>query len=301
MTLKYTLNIFACILMLLLHIAVRSQSQQGFSNGWDAGYQDGYSEYNLLHHTLKPVFLVPISPIAPVGYNTYEEGYKLGFNDGKTNFLNQCGNCYDDGWKAGYEEGYCEYNLIYSQIKPVFTIPLVPVNHIGYTSYKDGYKLGYTEGKFQFLKQCTTCFNDGWEIGYEDGYCNYNLLHHQIKPHFIVPTAPIATGYYSYEDGYKLGFTEGENKFIKECNTCSLSENHTPSTPVLPGALEKGTFRDGWKAGYENGYCEYSIQHHSIKPLFITPIAPIAPIGYDTYHDGYRMGIQKGKEDFKTK
>lgn len=140
-------------------------------------------------------------------------------------------------------------------------------------------------------------FSKGWQAGFEDGYCDYNLQHQKMKPIFITPISPIAPiGFDTYNDGYRAGFIKGKKAFLKKCNDC---ENADEATPV--NINSEGTFNDGWKDGYSDGYCEFNLTHNKLKPIFIIPITPIAPIGYTEYKDGYRLGFKKGKEDFDKK
>ncbi len=64
--------------------------------------------------------------------------------------------------------------------------------------------------------------------------------------------------------------------------------------------MDKGSFCDGWKDGYEVGYCYYNLKHSRIKPIFIVPICPIVS-GINDYKDGYSYGFAKGKLDFAEK
>ncbi len=140
-------------------------------------------------------------------------------------------------------------------------------------------------------------FSKGWNEGYEAGYCEYNLLHHKMKPVFMTPfVSTYAIAYTTYQDGYKLGFSEGKEKFMKQCSDCN-SDEYSTSSPTSGN----GTFDEGWKTGYGEGYCEYNLLHHKMKPLFIVPIAPIPSVGYGTYRDGYLLGLQKGRENFQSK
>lgn len=53
------------------------------------------------------------------------------------------------------------------------------------------------------------------------------------------------------------------------------------------------TFQQGWNDGYKKGYC-------ANDPFCISPIPPIAPIpmlGFNTYSDGYTLGVIRGKQD----
>ena len=62
---------------------------------------------------------------------------------------------------------------------------------------------------------------------------------------------------------------------------------------ILILAIAAGTFQQGWNEGYKRGYC-------SGDPFCIAPIPPIAPIpfiGFDTYQDGYDLGVIKGRKD----
>lgn len=45
--------------------------------------------------------------------------------------------------------------------------------------------------------------------------------------------------------------------------------------------------------GFENGY-------KKANPIGVVPIAPIAPIGKNTYQDGYGMGYSRGSADYKS-
>ena len=57
---------------------------------------------------------------------------------------------------------------------------------------------------------------------------------------------------------------------------------------MVPG----GDYCDGWKDGYEQGYC-YG-RNNCLKPL--VPLCPIAKVGQTTYRDGYNRGFLKGKK-----
>ena len=57
-------------------------------------------------------------------------------------------------------------------------------------------------------------------------------------------------------------------------------------------------FNEGYKAGYKEGYCfEKTVGCISKIP----PIAPIPPVGKNTYKDGYNIGFTKGKADAPSK
>lgn len=140
-------------------------------------------------------------------------------------------------------------------------------------------------------------YSSGWQAGYSYGYCYYNLQHKKMKPIFVTPISPVAPiGFDTYNDGYREGFAAGKIAFLEKCNDC---ENADEATPV--NINNEGTFNDGWKDGYSDGYCEFNLTHNKLKPIFIIPITPIAPIGYTEYKDGYRLGFKKGKEDFDKK
>jgi|TARA_R110000772_G_C13213858_1_gene431192 hypothetical protein len=55
----------------------------------------------------------------------------------------------------------------------------------------------------------------------------------------------------------------------------------------------EATYCDGWKAGYEQGWC-YEIPN-CIKP--IVPICPIAKVNQNRYVDGYNRGFIKGRSN----
>ena len=50
------------------------------------------------------------------------------------------------------------------------------------------------------------------------------------------------------------------------------------------------TFCDGWKAGYEAGYC-YN-DYYCIPP--IAPLCPLPHVGMNTYEHGYNRGFLLG-------
>ena len=57
-------------------------------------------------------------------------------------------------------------------------------------------------------------------------------------------------------------------------------------------------FSDGYKAGYKEGNCfDKTVGCISRIP----PIAPIPPVGKNTYKDGYNIGFTKGKSDAPSK
>ena len=58
------------------------------------------------------------------------------------------------------------------------------------------------------------------------------------------------------------------------------------------------SFGDGYKVGYKEGYC-FEKTIGCITPL--VPMSPMAPIGKDTYKDGYNIGFLKGKSDAASK
>ncbi len=70
---------------------------------------------------------------------------------------------------------------------------------------------------------------------------------------------------------------------------------------VHANAQESKNYCDGWEEGYEAGYTYSNSIQGKMKPIFITPICPIAGIGYDTYQDGYNIGVHQGEMDFKKR
>ena len=64
---------------------------------------------------------------------------------------------------------------------------------------------------------------------------------------------------------------------------------------ILSFTTAEKTYCDGWKKGYEAGYC-YEVVG-CVKP--VVPVCPIAKIGFDKYQDGYNRGFTKGKKDQK--
>lgn len=55
----------------------------------------------------------------------------------------------------------------------------------------------------------------------------------------------------------------------------------------------KPTFCDGWKDGYEEGYCDE-------KNPCVSAVAPACPVpgaGEDTYKGGFKRGFKKGYSD----
>ncbi|MCH2195556.1 hypothetical protein [Kordia sp.] len=144
-------------------------------------------------------------------------------------------------------------------------------------------------------------FCDGWKDGYEAGYSYYNITNHKPKPVFITPICPIAkAGLDSYQDGYNCGLIEGKKDFKKRNPNIEDDNSHPLAIPVIENDDER-SFCDGWEASFEAGYTYYNVTNKKSKPIFITPICPIAKIGADTYQDGYDRGRRQGLKDFKDR
>jgi flagellar biosynthesis/type III secretory pathway protein FliH len=86
---KNKINFLLVLGILFCSSKVKSQTDKEFSKGWNEGYEAGYCEYNLLHHKMKPLFLTPFVPTYAIAYTTYQDGYKLGFAEGKEKFMQQ--------------------------------------------------------------------------------------------------------------------------------------------------------------------------------------------------------------------
>ncbi|WP_298510362.1 hypothetical protein [uncultured Kordia sp.] len=144
-------------------------------------------------------------------------------------------------------------------------------------------------------------FCEGWKDGYEVGFSYYNLTNRKVKPIFITPICPIARiGQDSYQDGYNRGLIKGKKDFKKRNPSIKDDDSHPLAIPVVDND-DKRSYCDGWEDGYRAGYTYESSVKRRIKPIFITPICPIAKIGADTYQDGYNRGLRKGLEDFKKR
>lgn len=64
---------------------------------------------------------------------------------------------------------------------------------------------------------------------------------------------------------------------------------------LLISAVSKEDYCDGWKKGYEAGYC-YEVQN-CIKP--IVPVCPIPKLNEKSFQDGYNRGFTVGKSNKK--
>ena len=224
-----------------------------------------------------------------------------------------------DGWKDGYKEGFTYYNSVNGKIKPIFITPICPIASIGYNTYKDGYNRGLLIGQQDFKKRNPTIndndrpiivsrgnsddkrsFRDGWKDGYKDGYTYYNASKGKMKPIFITPICPIAgIGYDTYKDGYNRGQLKGRQDFKKK--NPNIDDGDDPIVVSPRNSNNERSFRDGWKDGYEDGYTYHNSVNSKMKPIFITPICPIARIGFNTYSDGFTRGRKQGIEDFKKR
>lgn len=66
--------------ILLLVLILTAIDFYGYSqNYFNAGFQNGYKKAN-------PISIVPIAPIPPIGKNTYEDGYGIGYAQGTADY-----------------------------------------------------------------------------------------------------------------------------------------------------------------------------------------------------------------------
>lgn len=76
------------------------------------------------------------------------------------------------------------------------------------------------------------------------------------------------------------------------CKSITMKKKFTYLLFLLGSLAYSQTFNDGYSNGYKEGYC-FGKSVGCIAP--VTPIAPIPPIGKNTYQDGYNIGFTDGK------
>ncbi|MGH1383679.1 hypothetical protein [Kordia sp.] len=239
--------------------------EKTFCDGWEDGYEDGFTYHSIQNRRIKPIFTTPTCPISKIGFDTYQDGYNCGLIQGKKDFKKRDPTVEDDGshpiaipardiddersfcqgWKNGFEVGYTYYYVINRRRKPFFTTPICPVAKIDNDNYQAGYNRGLLAGRDEFQER-----NPDLETSEEE-----------------------------------IHIYQKKRKKRKKRNN----------------KKDKRSYCDGWEDGYEDGYTHHNSVNGGIKPIFITPICPISKIGYDTYQDGYDRGRKKGLKDFKKR
>lgn len=233
----------------------QTTSEKTFCDGWEDGYEDGFTYHSVQNRRIKPIFITPICPISKIGFDTYQDGYNCGLIQGKKDFKKRNPRVEDDGshpiaipakdiddersfcqgWENGFEVGYTYYYVTNRRRIPFFTTPICPISKIDNDNYQAGYNRGLLAGREKFQKKNPKLnasnndevhayhnkkdkrsYCDGWEDGYEDGYTHHNSINRKIKPIFITPICPISKiGRDTYQDGYDRGRSRGLKDFKK--------------------------------------------------------------------------------------